>query len=144
MLVEQVTKSTGLSPSDAWSVTTDQSAWRALRPVDSQAYRERERERERERKSWPTAFVTYPAPICDLNEGNSREIPGWYGKARMTGPQSGEGLIIIASAVWAQHINLTDTHTDTRTCRQSNCRSNALHQATIIYHNHTRGWSTFG
>jgi len=34
--VEQVTKSTGLSPSDAWSVATDRSAWRPLRPVDSQ------------------------------------------------------------------------------------------------------------
>jgi len=35
--VEQVTTSTGLSPSDAWSVATDRSAWRALRPVDGQA-----------------------------------------------------------------------------------------------------------
>jgi len=35
--VEQVTTSTGLSPSDAWSVATDWSAWRALRPVDGQA-----------------------------------------------------------------------------------------------------------
>jgi len=29
--------STGLSPSDDWSVATDRSAWRALRPVDGQA-----------------------------------------------------------------------------------------------------------
>jgi len=35
--VEQVTAITGLSPSDAWSVATDRSAWRALRPVDGQA-----------------------------------------------------------------------------------------------------------
>jgi len=35
--VEQVTTSTGLSPSDAWSVATDRSAWRALRPVDGQS-----------------------------------------------------------------------------------------------------------
>jgi len=35
--VEQVTTSTGLSPSEAWSVATDRSAWRALRPVDGQA-----------------------------------------------------------------------------------------------------------
>jgi len=35
--VEQVTTGTGLSPSDAWSVATDRSAWRALRPIDSQA-----------------------------------------------------------------------------------------------------------
>jgi len=34
--VEQVTTSTGLSPSDAWSVATDRSAWRALRPIDGQ------------------------------------------------------------------------------------------------------------
>jgi len=30
--VEQVATSTGLSPSDAWSVAADRSAWRALRP----------------------------------------------------------------------------------------------------------------
>jgi len=35
--VEQVTTSTGLSPSDAWSVAADQSTWRTLRPVDGQA-----------------------------------------------------------------------------------------------------------
>jgi len=35
--MEQVTTSTGLSPSDAWSVETDRSAWSALRPVDGQA-----------------------------------------------------------------------------------------------------------
>jgi len=40
--VEQVTTSTGLSPSDAWSVATDRSAWRALRPIDGQAERERD------------------------------------------------------------------------------------------------------
>jgi len=38
--VEKVTMSTGLSPSDAWSVETDQSAWWTLRPVDGQANRE--------------------------------------------------------------------------------------------------------
>jgi len=42
--VEQLTTSTGLSPSEAWSVATDQSAWRALRPVDGQALRERVRD----------------------------------------------------------------------------------------------------
>jgi len=45
--VEQVTTSTRLSPSDAWSVATDRSAWRALRPVDGQTEREIARERER-------------------------------------------------------------------------------------------------
>jgi len=35
--VEQVTTSTGLSPSDAWSVAAYRSARRALRPVDGQA-----------------------------------------------------------------------------------------------------------
>jgi len=35
--VEQFTTSTGLSPSDAWSVATDRSAWMALRPVDGHA-----------------------------------------------------------------------------------------------------------
>jgi len=35
--MEQVTTITGLSPSDAWSIATDWSAWRALRPVDGQA-----------------------------------------------------------------------------------------------------------
>jgi len=35
--VEQVATSTGLSPSDAWSVAVDQSARRALRPVKGQA-----------------------------------------------------------------------------------------------------------
>jgi len=35
--VEQVTTSTGLSPSDAWSVASDQSAGRAVQPVDGQA-----------------------------------------------------------------------------------------------------------
>jgi len=35
--VEQVTTSTMLSPSDAWSVAVDRSAWMALRPVDGQA-----------------------------------------------------------------------------------------------------------
>jgi len=35
--VEQVTTSTELSLSDAWSVATDRSAWRTLRPVDGQA-----------------------------------------------------------------------------------------------------------
>jgi len=35
--VEQVVTSRGLSLSDAWSVVTDRSAWRALRPVDGQA-----------------------------------------------------------------------------------------------------------
>jgi len=34
--VQQVTMSTGLSP-DAWSVATDRSAWKVLRPVDGQA-----------------------------------------------------------------------------------------------------------
>jgi len=43
--VEQVTTSTGLPSSDAWSVATDRSAWRALRR--SSVERERERERER-------------------------------------------------------------------------------------------------
>jgi len=35
--VKQVTTSTGLSPSNTWSVATDRSAWRALRPVNGQA-----------------------------------------------------------------------------------------------------------
>jgi len=35
--VEQVTRSAGLLPSEALRVATDQSAWRALRPVDGQA-----------------------------------------------------------------------------------------------------------
>jgi len=43
--VEQVTTSIGLSPSGAWSVATDRSAWKALRPVDGQAWAEREKER---------------------------------------------------------------------------------------------------
>jgi len=48
--VEQVATSTGLSPSDAWSVATYRSTWMALRPVDGQACKlERERERERAR-----------------------------------------------------------------------------------------------
>jgi len=34
---EQVTTSTGLSPSVAWSAVTDWSAWRALRSIDRQA-----------------------------------------------------------------------------------------------------------
>jgi len=41
--VEQVTTSTGLSPSDAWGVATDRSARRALRPIDGQPSVERER-----------------------------------------------------------------------------------------------------
>jgi len=40
--VEQITTSTGLSPSDAWSVAADRPAWRALRPLDGQAQRKRE------------------------------------------------------------------------------------------------------
>jgi len=40
--IEQVTTSTGLSPG-AWSVATNRSAWRALRPVDGQAWRGNER-----------------------------------------------------------------------------------------------------
>jgi len=35
--VEQVTTSTGLSPSDVWSVVMNRSEWRALRPIDGQA-----------------------------------------------------------------------------------------------------------
>jgi len=34
------------------------------------------------------------------------------GKARTAGLQSGEGRMMIDSVVWAQHINVTDTHTD--------------------------------
>jgi len=34
--MEQVTTSTGLSLSDAWSVVTDRSAWRALQPMNGQ------------------------------------------------------------------------------------------------------------
>jgi len=47
--VEQVTTSTGLS-TDAWSVATDWSAWRVLRPVDGQ-----ERETPPSRCGWSEA-----------------------------------------------------------------------------------------
>jgi len=43
--VEQVTTSTGLSPSDAWSVATDRSAWRGA-TTRRRSSVEREREKE--------------------------------------------------------------------------------------------------
>jgi len=46
--VEPVTTCTGLSPSDAWSVATDRSAWRASTVKRRERQRERERERERQ------------------------------------------------------------------------------------------------
>jgi len=36
----------------------------------------------------------------------------WHGKTRMAGLQSGEGRTMINSVIWAQYINVTDTHTD--------------------------------
>jgi len=44
-----VTSRQGSGQLGSWSVATDPSAWKALRPVDGQVQRERERERERER-----------------------------------------------------------------------------------------------
>jgi len=38
----------------------------------------------------------------------------------MAGLQSGEGRVMIDSVVWAQDINVTDTHTQPR--RHSKCR----------------------
>jgi len=52
----------------------------------------------------------------------------------MAGLQSGEGRMIIDSVVWAQYINVTDTHTDTHPRRHSNSRPNALQQAAKNYY----------
>jgi len=57
--VEQVTTSTGLSPSDALSVVTDPSAWRALRPINGQAQRERELYASSPKKSQNPNLVDY-------------------------------------------------------------------------------------
>jgi len=53
----------------------------------------------------------------------------WYGKTKMAGLQCDEGRMMINSVVWAQYINVTDTHTQRR-CH-SNSRSNALHSGGI-------------
>jgi len=47
----------------------------------------------------------------------------------MAGLQSGESRIMFDSVVWAQYINVTDTHRRLR--RHSKCLANALHRATI-------------
>jgi len=45
----------------------------------------------------------------------------------MAGLQSGEGRMMIDSVVWAQYINVTDTHRQPR--RYSKCRPNPLRRA---------------
>jgi len=48
-------------------------------------------------------------------KGSPRAIRFIYGITGMAGLQSGVGRTMIESVVWAQHINVTDTHTDTHT-----------------------------
>jgi len=62
--VEQVTTSTGLSPSDAWSVVTDRRAREKEREGEKERQRERETEREREREREISDRRTY---ICQTN-----------------------------------------------------------------------------
>jgi len=66
----------GLSISDAWSVATDQSAWRALRPVPSTVKR-REREREstiHEDISLPMILAVNRAESVTENRNRYRDI----------------------------------------------------------------------
>jgi len=60
-----------------------------------------------------------PLPFDAFNEGDLLELSGlfWCGKTRMAGLQSGKGLMMIDSVVWAQYINVTDRQTDRQTDR---------------------------
>jgi len=44
---------------------------------------------------------------------SSYRVHIWYGETSIAGLQSGEGRMMIASVVWTQYINVTDTQTAT-------------------------------
>jgi len=62
-------------------------------------------------------FCDFHLPFSHLALSVSRNpsryrVHIWSGKTRMAGLQSGKGRMMIDSVVWAQYINVTDTHTD--------------------------------
>jgi len=57
----------------------------------------------------------------------------------MSGLQSGEGRMMIDSVVWAQHINVTDTQTDSHVAI-----ANAVLTHCVERQKTKRGWSAFG
>jgi len=78
---------------------------------------------------WDFPTYTYPLSFDALKKGipSSYWIYIWYGNTRMAGLKSGKGRMMIDSVVWAQYINVTDTHRQPR--RHNKCHANALHHA---------------
>jgi len=68
-------------------------------------------------------LTTFPFDTVSEEIPSSYRVHIWYGETRMAGLQSGEGLMMIDSVVWAQYINVTDSHAAIATAALTALRS---------------------